>query len=177
MDSSVRSENLQQQLGMCLEKLEVMRTELGESEPHGPPKDDNMNKIYNRKVGSRTSSEGVSVAHDVDGELLTYQCAANVLAPGGHTLKSLVLQAVLERCSNVTGRVCGRRPTASGHTVRGSQGLIMACRAPWVILCKARKCETCCILTTSVWGKAKSPAWLYSRGGLQACDSVNEGCL
>ena len=85
------------------EKLKVMRTELMGPEPHGSPKDHEVKKTCNRKVGGRISPEGLSVGGDVDVEHLKYHCAANVVVPGSHTLEPFALKVVLDSSSSVTG--------------------------------------------------------------------------
>ena len=123
------ADQVQGRLDICLEQIEMLRTELVGTAPDDPRVETGVTMTHARKlcgvtppVGANVSglipsgdveqicvTRGVNIeersggAKGVDIEPLRYHCGAELVARGGKTLEPLGLQAVLDSASGVTG--------------------------------------------------------------------------
>ena len=123
------ADQVQGRLGICLEQIEMPRTELVGTAPDDPHAEAGVTMTLARKLCGVTPPVGASVgglvpsgdveriyvtrgveieersggAKGVDIEPLRYYCGAELVARGGKTLEPLGIQAVLDSASGVTG--------------------------------------------------------------------------
>ena len=123
------ADQVQRRLDICLEQIEMLRTELVGTAPDDPHAEAGVTMTHARKLCGITPRVGASVgglipsgdveqirvtrgvdieersggAKGVDIEPLRYHCGAELAARGGKTLEPLRMQAVLDSASGVTG--------------------------------------------------------------------------
>ena len=123
------ADQVQGRLNMCLEQIEMLRTELVGTAPDDPRAETGVTMTHARKLCGLTPPVGANLgglipsgdveqicvtrgvnieersggAKGVDIEPLRYHCGAELVARGGKALEPLGLQAVLDSASGVTG--------------------------------------------------------------------------